>query len=57
MFAQRRIDGELRDGEEQASDAMLKARVEKALADPQLFIAQAAVFAELRTRHKTRSTT
>ena len=40
--------------EEQALDAILKARVEEALADPQPPIAQADVFADLRERHEAR---
>ncbi len=40
--------------EEQALDAILKARVEEALADPQPPIAQADVFADLRARQGSR---
>lgn len=41
--------------EEAALDAVLKARVEEALADPALSIAQEDVFAELRARHASRA--
>lgn len=40
--------------EEAALDAVLKARVEEALADPAPSIAQEDVFAELRARHAAR---
>jgi len=41
--------------EEEALDAILKARVEEALADPAPSITQADVFAALRARHAKRS--
>ncbi len=41
--------------EEQALDAVLKARVEAALADPAPSLPQAEVFAKLRAHHATRS--
>ena len=41
--------------EEEALDAILKARVEEALADPAPSIPQADVFAALRARHARRS--
>jgi antitoxin ParD1/3/4 len=40
--------------EEEALDAILKVRVEEALADPAASIPQADVFAELRARHAKR---
>ena len=40
--------------EEEALDAILKARVEEALADPAPLIPQADVFAALRVRHAKR---
>ena len=40
--------------EEQALDAVLKARVEQALADPAPSIPQADVFADLRAHHARR---
>lgn len=40
--------------EEQALDAVLKARVEEALADPSPSIPQADVFAELHAHHEAR---
>lgn len=40
--------------EEQALDAVLKARVKEALADPNPAIPQAEVFAELRAHHEAR---
>ena len=40
--------------EEQALDAVLKARVEVALADPTLSIGQSDVFVDLRARHEAR---
>jgi antitoxin ParD1/3/4 len=43
------------DREEQALDAILKARVEEALADPAPSIPQDEVFAALRARHESRS--
>jgi antitoxin ParD1/3/4 len=41
--------------EDNALDALLKARVEEALADPSPSIPQADVFAELRAHHAGRS--
>lgn len=41
--------------EEEALDALLKARVEEALADPAPAIAHEDVFAELRARHVARN--
>lgn len=41
--------------EERALDAILKARVEEALADPAPSIPQADVFAELRAHHAART--
>ena len=41
--------------EEEALDAILKARVEEALADPEPSIPQADVFAALRAHHAKRS--
>lgn len=41
--------------EEQALDAVLKARVEEALADPAPSLPQSEVFAALRARHAERS--
>ena len=42
--------------EEAALDAVLKAKVEAALADPSPTIAQADVFAQLRSAHEQRKT-
>lgn len=50
MPTQRRRDAE----KNQALDAMLKARVEETLSDPQPSIPQANVFADLRAYHEAR---